>query len=58
MTCDKCREIFERKFGTQEEQEALMGLPRVWLKNKPATHPYSKVAKSKQIKRKVRNAKR
>lgn len=56
--CDKCREIFERNIGTQKEQEALMGLPRVWLQNEPATHPYFKVSKSKQIKRKVRNAKR
>ena len=52
-TCDKCREIYERNIGTQKEQEALMGLPKVWLQNEPATHPYFKVSKSKQIKRKV-----
>lgn len=57
-TRDKCREIYERNIGTQKEQEALMGLSSVWLQNEPATHPYFKVSKSKQIKRKVRNAKR
>ena len=55
---DKCREIYERNVGTQKEQESLMGLPRVWLQKEPATHPYFKVSKSNQIKRKVRNAKR
>ena len=57
-TYDKCREIYERNVGTQKEQESLMGLPRVWLQKEPATHPYFKVSKSNQIKRKVRNAKR
>ena len=50
-THDKCREIYERNVGTQKEQEELMGLSRVWLQKEPATHPYFKVSKSKQIKR-------
>ena len=46
-TCDKCREIYERNIGTQKEQEALMGLPRVWLQNEPAilTSKYQKASK-------------
>nr|DAF41250.1 MAG TPA: hypothetical protein [Caudoviricetes sp.] len=55
---DKCRELHEREVGTLKEQEALMGLARVWLQNEPATHPYFKVSKSKQIKRKIKNKRR
>ena len=58
MKQDKCREIHEREVGTLKEQEALMGLSRVCLQNEPATHPYFKVSKSKQIKTKIRNKRR
>ena len=54
MKQDKCREIFERNIGTEKEQKEWMSYPRVWLQGLPATHPYFKVSKSKQIKRKIR----
>lgn len=54
MKQDKCREIYERNVGTQKEQEMLMGLSCKWLPTDPATHPYFKVSKSKQIKAKIR----
>ena len=58
MKQDRCRELHEREVGTLKEQQALMGLSRVCLQNEPATHPYFKVSKSKQIKTKIRNKRR
>jgi hypothetical protein len=58
MKQDRCRELHEREVGTLKEQQALMGLSRTRLQNEPATHPYFKVSKSKQIKTKIRNKRR
>nr|DAG81681.1 MAG TPA: hypothetical protein [Caudoviricetes sp.] len=53
MKADKCREIYEKEVGTQREQETMMSISG-WWGDKAITHPYFKVTKSQQVKRKIR----